>query len=81
MDLPAKLRTLGSYLGETQGYSDNVEDQFNPGNLYLDQVLSRKRGMTIALSLVYMEVGARPGHALRDNQPSQPPGYSNAVPG
>ena len=61
MDMPAKLRALGSYLGETQGYSDDVEDSFNPRNLYLDQVLSTKRGMPIALSLVYMEVGARLG--------------------
>ena len=61
MDLNTKLKTLGSYLGETQGYSDDVEDQFNPDNLYLDQVLSRRKGMTIALSLVYMEVGARLG--------------------
>ena len=61
MDLPSKLRTLGSYLGETQGYSDAVEDQFNPGNLYLDQVLFNRKGMPIALALVYLEVGARLG--------------------
>ena len=61
MDLNAKLKTLGSYLGETQGYSDEVEDQFNPDNLYLDQVLSRRKGLPVALSLVYMEVGARLG--------------------
>ncbi len=61
MDVPAKLRAFGSFLGETQGYSDEVEDHFNPGNLYLDQVLSSRKGMPIALSLVYMEVGARIG--------------------
>ena len=60
MDLPAKLRALSSYLGDTQGYSSD-EDHFNPRNLYLDQVLARRKGMPIALSLVYSEVGARLG--------------------
>ena len=61
MDLPAKLRALSSYLGDTQGYSSDDEDHFNPRNLYLDQVLARRKGMPIALSLVYSEVGARLG--------------------
>ena len=61
MDLPAKLRALSSYLRDTQGYSSDDEDHFNPRNLYLDQVLARRKGMPITLSLVYSEVGARLG--------------------
>ena len=61
MDLPDKVQALSSYLSETQGYSSDDEDHFDPRNLYLDQVLARKKGLPIALSLVYMEVGARLG--------------------
>lgn len=61
MDLPIKLQALTSYLGDAQGYSDDVEDHFDPQNLYLDQVLSKRRGLPITLSLVYMEIGARLG--------------------
>ena len=80
MDLPAKLRALSSYLGDTQGYSSD-EDHFNPRNLYLDQVLARRKGMPIALSLVYSEVGARLGMLFRNNRPAQPSGDANAIPG
>ena len=61
MDLNAKLRTLTHHLGVTVGYSGDQHDSYNPRNLYLDQVLTRKKGVPIALSLVYMEVGARLG--------------------
>ena len=61
MDLHAKLRTLSRHLGVTLGYSEDKQDSYNPKNLYLDQVLTRKKGVSIALSLVYMEVGARLG--------------------
>ncbi len=61
MDLPAKLRRLSLYLGVTQGFCGDEEDYYNPRNVYLNQVLKRKRGIPITLSLVYMEVGSRLG--------------------
>ena len=61
MDLPTKVRALSSYLADIEGYSGDDDDHFDPRNLYLDQVLSRKKGLPISLSLIYMEVGARLG--------------------
>ena len=47
-----------------EGFQGNVEDYFDPRNSYLNEVLDRKLGLPIALSLLYAEVAARAGLAL-----------------
>jgi regulator of sirC expression with transglutaminase-like and TPR domain len=65
------------------GFRGNTEDFADPRNSYLDQVVSRRLGIPITLSLVYMEVGQRiglqcdgvgyPGHFIvRYGTPEQP---------
>ena len=43
------------------GFRGNTEDFADPRNSYLDQVVSRRLGIPITLSLVYMEVAQRIG--------------------
>lgn len=43
------------------GFRGNSEDYSDPANSYLDQVVARRTGIPLSLSLVYMEVGERVG--------------------
>ena len=47
-----------------EGFRGSVEDYFDPRNSYLNEVFDRKRGLPIALSVLYAEVAARAGLAL-----------------
>ncbi|OAI44486.1 hypothetical protein AYO38_02155 [bacterium SCGC AG-212-C10] len=44
-----------------RGFHGNAGEYNDPANSYLDQVISRRTGIPIALSLVYMEVAQRVG--------------------
>ncbi len=50
----------GHLFGEL-GFRGNGEDYYNPRNSYLNEVLDRKLGIPITLSVVYMEVARRIG--------------------
>ncbi|MBI2313783.1 MAG: tetratricopeptide repeat protein [Betaproteobacteria bacterium] len=56
-----QIRTLNRYLFDEQGFSGNAVDYYDPRNSYLNEVLDRKTGVPITLSIVYMEVGRRAG--------------------
>jgi regulator of sirC expression with transglutaminase-like and TPR domain len=56
-----RLHRLREYLFEEQGFAGNVEDYFDPRNSYLNDVLDRRLGIPITLSLVLIEVGSRLG--------------------
>lgn len=58
------IRALNRYLFEEQGFSGNAADYYDPRNSYLNEVLDRKSGIPISLSIVYMEVGRRAGLEL-----------------
>ncbi|MCH7714491.1 MAG: transglutaminase family protein [Chloroflexi bacterium] len=72
------LNTLAEYLFDEVGFSGNQEDYYDPDNSYLNQVLSRRLGIPITLSLICSEVGKRigiplvgigmPGHFLLRHQ-------------
>ena len=47
-----------------EGFRGNADDYFDPRNSYLNEVLDRKLGLPIALSVLYAEVAARAGLAL-----------------
>ena len=58
------LIALNRYLFDELGFSGNVADYYDPRNSYLNEVLDRRLGIPITLSLVYVEVGRRVGLAL-----------------
>lgn len=58
------MNTLSQYLFDDVGFQANNRDYYSPRNSYLNQVLDRKQGIPITLSLVYIEVGKRLGIPL-----------------
>lgn len=61
----ARLDALNRYFFDELGFQGNVEDYYDPRNSFLAEVLDRKTGLPITLSLVYMEVGRRVGVPLQ----------------
>ena len=72
------LNILAEYLFDEVGFRGNQEDYYDPDNSFLNQVLSRRLGIPITLSLLCSEVGKRigipligigmPGHFLLRHQ-------------
>jgi regulator of sirC expression with transglutaminase-like and TPR domain len=56
-----RLHRLREFLFEEAGFRGNAEEYFDPRNSFLNEVLDRKLGIPITLSLVLMEVGRRLG--------------------
>lgn len=56
-----RLHRLRRLLFEEQGFRGNTEEYFDPRNSLLNDVLDRRLGIPITLSLVFMEVGRRLG--------------------
>lgn len=63
-DVFATLAELNRYLFQEQGFRGNFDDYYDPRNSYLNEVLDRRTGIPITLSLVYIEVGRRLGLPL-----------------
>jgi regulator of sirC expression with transglutaminase-like and TPR domain len=63
-DALGRLHRLREYLFVEQGFSGNRDDYYDPRNSFLNDVLDRRQGIPIALSLVLMEVGKRLGLAI-----------------
>ena len=69
-----RVNTLSEYLFDELGFQGNLEDYYDPRNSFLNEVLRRRLGIPITLSLVCIEVGKRldipllgvsmPGHFL-----------------
>jgi regulator of sirC expression with transglutaminase-like and TPR domain len=59
--LEARVRGLGRYLFHELGFRGNVQHYYDPRNSYFNQVLDRRVGVPISLSLVAMAVGQRAG--------------------
>ena len=53
--------TIGEFLGEQEGFEGDRDDYYNPRNSYLSEVMDRRQGLPISLSMLYMEVGRRAG--------------------
>lgn len=56
---------LNDLLFEEEGFRGNTEDYYDPRNSFLNEVLDRKLGIPITLSIVYMETGRRLGLTLQ----------------
>ena len=52
-------------LFEDEGFTGDQADYYNPLNACLDAVLERRRGLPILLSILFIEVAARAGLAVR----------------
>jgi regulator of sirC expression with transglutaminase-like and TPR domain len=57
----AALDALRSVLVEEQNFGGNSHDYFDPRNSFLNEVLDRRVGIPISLSVVWIEVGRRAG--------------------
>ena len=62
---PDHVDALREILGRRAGFRGDREHYDDPDNSMLDVVLARRRGLPIALSVVYVEVARRAGIALR----------------
>jgi regulator of sirC expression with transglutaminase-like and TPR domain len=58
------LQDLSRVLFEEEGYRGNSEKYYDPRNSFLNDVLDRRLGIPITLSVVYLEVGWRLGLPL-----------------
>ena len=63
-DALGRLHRLREYLFVEQGFTGNRDDYYDPRNSFLNDVLDRRQGIPITLSLVLMEVGKRLGLAI-----------------
>ncbi len=59
-----RLHRLREFLFEEQGFRGNAEEYYDPRNSFLNDVLDRRLGIPITLSLVLIEVGRRLGLAI-----------------
>ena len=64
MPLSERLAMLDRQLFEIEGFSGNRDDYFDPRNSFLNDVIERRTGIPITLSVVYLEVGWRLGLPL-----------------
>ena len=60
-DRQAALERLLAFLFEDEGFRGNAEEYYDPRNSCLNDVLDRKLGIPITLSVLTMEVGRRVG--------------------
>jgi len=61
MDEQIQIRQLNKFLFRELGFSGNTGEYYDPRNSYINEVLERRRGIPISLSVVYMELGRRLG--------------------
>ena len=61
---PDALIALNRYLFDQMGFTGNAAEYYDPRNSFLNDVLDRRLGIPITLSIVYIEVGRRIGLPL-----------------
>jgi regulator of sirC expression with transglutaminase-like and TPR domain len=59
------LQDLSRVLFEEEGFRGNTEHYYDPRNSFLNDVLDRRLGIPLTLSIIYLEVGWRLGLPLR----------------
>ncbi len=58
------IRTINQFLFEELNFRGNSEDYYDPRNSFLNDVLHRRVGIPITLSLVYLELAKRIGFPM-----------------
>jgi regulator of sirC expression with transglutaminase-like and TPR domain len=56
-----RVQFLNDYLFGNLGFSGNTDDYYDPRNSYLNEVIDRRQGIPITLSVLYLELGQRLG--------------------
>ena len=56
-----RVVALNEFLYDDLGFSGNTENYYDPRNSYLNEVIDRRMGIPITLSILYMEIGRRIG--------------------
>ena len=59
-----RVEALNQFLFDELGFSGNADNYYDPRNSYLNEVLDRRTGIPLTLSVLYLEVGRRIGLAL-----------------
>ncbi len=59
-----RVLALNRFLFDDMGFSGNAEAYYDPRNSYLNEVMERRVGIPITLSVLYMELGRRIGLPL-----------------
>lgn len=60
-----RLIALNNYLFRELGFAGNDNEYYDPRNSFLNDVIARKTGIPITLSILYLEVGTRLGLKLK----------------
>lgn len=60
-----RLRVLNHYFHQELGFAGNVNNYYDRGNSYVHQVLATRRGIPIALAVIYMELAGQIGLQAR----------------
>lgn len=63
-DRYAQVIALNTYLFDELGFAGNETDYGDPRNSFLNEVIDRRTGIPITLSLLYMEIARRAGLAV-----------------
>lgn len=61
LPVAAQASALAELLFERAGFHGNTTDYYDPKNSFLDEVLARRTGIPITLSVLYVEVARRVG--------------------
>jgi regulator of sirC expression with transglutaminase-like and TPR domain len=59
-----RVLALNQFLFDDLGYSGNAGNYYDPRNSFLNEVLERRTGIPITLSVLYLEIGRRIGLEL-----------------
>ena len=60
-----RVVALNQFLFDDLGYWGNTGDYYDPRNSYLNEVIDRRTGIPLTLSILYMELGRRIGLPLQ----------------
>ncbi len=58
------VKAINQYLFHELGFRGNTDDYYNPRNSFLNDVIDRRTGIPISLSLVYLAVAERVGFPI-----------------
>ena len=56
-----RVIALNEFMFDDLGFGGNTDDYYDPRNSYLNEVIDRRTGIPITLSVLYMEIGRRIG--------------------
>jgi regulator of sirC expression with transglutaminase-like and TPR domain len=57
----ARARAISDWLFDRMGFAANTDDYYDPKNSFLAEVIDRRTGIPISLSVLYLEVARRVG--------------------